>query len=410
MTIQDESALSAPAVGHTASGRWPATAVFFLNGSALSTYIVRLPSLKAAHHLTDSQLGTIGMLFALAALTSMQFVGPLVARVGSRPVLRASLVIMPLLLAFMGSVHDLVVFAIGATALGMVHGATDVAMNAHAVTVERRAGRAILNGCHAAWSISAVVASLTAAGLAYAGASYTTHLVAAGAVLLVGGLVVGPRLLPPEAEVSPETHPRRGRLGWRDGWTRPVVMVGLIGMGLMVCEGAALGWSGIFLHDSKGASFGLAATAVTAYTAGQTGGRLVGDRLTMRYRAAAVFRTGGLLATCGLTWAVLAGRPTTAVIGFAVMGLGTSVLLPLTFSAAGRIEASGAGAAASVSRFTTFTYTGILLGPSVIGWAAQVAGLTWTMAALVPVLGGIALLSRFPKLRSGAVPSREEPA
>ncbi|SEN90941.1 MFS transporter [Actinacidiphila rubida] len=76
------------------SGRWPATAVFLLNGLTLSTSIARQPSLKSLHHLTDGQVGALGLLFAVAAIVSMQFVGPLAARVGSRPVLRVSLVVM----------------------------------------------------------------------------------------------------------------------------------------------------------------------------------------------------------------------------------------------------------------------------------------------------------------------------
>ena len=49
-----------------------------------------------------------------------------------------------------------------------------------------------------------------------------------------------------------------------------------------------------------------------------------------------------------------------------------------------------------ISRFTTFTYAGILFGPAAIGWAAEFAGLTWTLAGLIPVLCVIALLSRLP--------------
>jgi MFS family permease len=390
MEIQDQTAPARPAARDGGGGRWPATAVFFLNGLTLSTYIVRLPSLKSEYGLTDGRLGIVGLLFGLAALASMQFVGPLVARVGARPVLRASLLIMPVLLALLGKAGGPVEFALVTTVLGAVHGTTDAAMNAHAVTVERLNGRPILNGCHAAWSISAVVASLAAAALAHAGVGSTEHLAAAAAVLLAGGLVLGPRIRP----TAPEgPAPARARHRWRDGWTRPIIALGLTGTALMVCEGAALSWSAIFLHDSRGASIGLAATAVTAYTAGQTGGRLAGDRLTRRYGASPVFRTGGLVAACGLMVAMLVSQPATAVAGFAVMGLGASVLIPLTFSAAGQ---AGSDAAVLVSRFTTFTYAGILLGPAAIGWTAELAGLTWTLSALVPVLIAVAVLSRLP--------------
>ncbi|MEU0039204.1 hypothetical protein ABZ063_35530, partial [Streptomyces sp. NPDC006333] len=90
------------------TGRWPATGVFFLNGLTLSTYVVRLGSLKGKHHLSDGQLGLIGMGFAVAALACMQGVGPLTARVGTRPVLRTSLVVMPVLLALIGLVSGVV--------------------------------------------------------------------------------------------------------------------------------------------------------------------------------------------------------------------------------------------------------------------------------------------------------------
>lgn len=390
-----------------AAGRWPATAVFFLNGLTLSTYIVAMPSLKAEYALDDAQVGAVGMLFAVAALASMQFAGPLVGRFGSRTVLRVSLAVMPLLMAAVGLAGGPAGFAVTATALGAAHGATDVAMNAHAVAVERRAGRPILNGCHAAWSVSAVTASLVAAAAVQAGLTPAARLGVVAALLLPGGLLLGPFLLPAAAGRRTGPAPvRRGGLralralrALREGWSATVVALGLTGTVLMICEGAALGWSAIFLHDSRGASLSLATAAVTAYTAGQTGGRLVGDRLTARFGPATVFRTGGLVAVCGLASAVLTPRPAVAVAGFAVAGLGASVLIPLVFSAVGRIDATGRGAAALLSRFTTFTYAGILLGPGLIGAVAQAVGLTWTLAALIPLLLAAALAGPLPRSR-----------
>jgi MFS family permease len=384
-----------------------ARAVFFLNGLTLSTFIVRQPTVKVAHHLTDGQLGVLGMLFAVAALAAMQCVGPLVARFGVW-VLRASLAVMPVLLCLIGMAANPIQLALVTTALGGAHGATDAAMNAYAVSVERAGGRAILNGCHAAWSVSAVLASLVTAGLARAGVGLAAHLAGAGAVLLAAGVLVGALLVPVAA--GPEPDPVPGRRAWRAGWTRAMVVLGLTGTALMVCEGAALGWGGVFLHDSRHASLGLAAVAVTAYTAGQTGGRLFGDRLVTRYPAGHLFRAGGLVAAGGLAAAVIAPRPLAAVAGFAVMGVGTSVLIPLTFSAVGQAGRGAADTAALVSRFTTFTYAGILLGPAAIGWAAQLAGLTWTLAALVPVLSAVALLTRLPARTSPATTPCRPPA
>src|SRR3954464_5846674 len=98
MAVQEQDQ-STPPVQLVRGGRWPATAVFLLNGLALSTYIVRVPSLKAEHLVSDGQLGLIGMIFALAALPGLQTVGPLVSRLGTGHILRTSLILMTVLVA-----------------------------------------------------------------------------------------------------------------------------------------------------------------------------------------------------------------------------------------------------------------------------------------------------------------------
>ncbi|MFF5228024.1 MFS transporter [Dactylosporangium sp. NPDC000521] len=388
MAVSDQTVVRQPIV--RVPGRWPVTGVFFLNGLTLSTYIVRAPSFKEAHHLSDGRFGFAGLLFAVAALACMQFVGPLTARVGARVVLRVTLAVMPLLLAGIAVAPGPWWFTALAPVLGAVHGTTDAAMNTSAVAVERRAGRPVLNGCHAAWSISAVVASLSTAILAHAGVSLAAHLVTAGGLLLAAGLALGPRL-PAAGRVGAEAG---GAAGPRTGWSGALLVLGLTATALMIYEGAVLGWGGIFLHQERHADLGLAAAAITAYTGGQTGGRLVGDRLTGRWGGNTLFRLGAVIAAGGFAAAVLTPHPVVAVAGFALAGLGSSVLIPLTFSAVGRLR--GASTATLISRLTTFTYTGILLGPALIGWAAGHVGLAVTMAALIPLPLIVALAPRPP--------------
>src|SRR4051794_32878552 len=104
MTAQETEGSLAAQIATAAStsrapaSRWPATAVFFLNGLALSTYIIRIPALKEAHRLSNGELGAVGMLFAAAALVAMQFVSPLAARLGPTRLIRGGLVAMPVAL------------------------------------------------------------------------------------------------------------------------------------------------------------------------------------------------------------------------------------------------------------------------------------------------------------------------
>src|ERR1700690_2217096 len=92
------------------AGRWPETAVFFLNGILLCSYLVRIPSLKAAQHLDNGQLGLVGMAFGAAALIAMQFVGTMVARIGPTRIIRLGLLLMPLVLVATGLRLGLLMF------------------------------------------------------------------------------------------------------------------------------------------------------------------------------------------------------------------------------------------------------------------------------------------------------------
>jgi MFS family permease len=380
-----------------ARGRWAVISVFFLNGLTLASYIVRLPSLKVAQHLSDAQLGLVSTVFGAAALVAMQFVGALVARYGSGRIIRLGMVALPLVLVGVGFARGFAGLGLAAVLLGAVHGTVDVSMNAHAVSVERRLGRPIMNGCHAAWSVSAVVASLAGGALIAARVTPLGHFVAVAAVVVVAGLVAARYLLPASADRADAGDAAAApRPGWRNGWSRAVIALGLTGTVLMIGEGAVLTWSGVFLHESRGASLALASLAVTAFTASQTVGRLLGDRLTVQYGSGRLFRAGGLVAMAGFALAVLVPHPAGAVVGFAIVGLGGSFLVPLTFSAAGHAGGTGPGAAAFVARFTTFTYAGILLGPALIGWVAQGIGLQWTLALIVPLLGAVGLCARLP--------------
>jgi MFS family permease len=376
--------------------RWAITAVFFVNGLMLASYIVRIPSIKLDLGLSDARLGVVMTLFGTSALLTMQFVGGFVARIGSVRVIRLTLFLLPLVLIGIGLARNVVQLAITVILVGTVHGTLDVAMNSHAVAVERIRKRPILNGCHAAWSISAVIASLLGAGLIRAGVSPGTHFLWVGGILLFVGLATTAWLLP--ASVDQQARPADGskpaRAGWRTGWTGPVLLFGVMGLVVMICEAAVVSWSGVFLHDSRGATLAVAAFGYTAFTVFQTAGRLVGDRLTQRFGGASMFRFFGSVAVVGLLVVVIGQTQVVSLVGFAILGMGMSVLVPLIFSAVGHAGGDGPGAATFVSRVTTFTYSGILLGPALIGWFAQSFGLSWTLAALVPLMVGVVLSAR----------------
>ncbi|WP_157515849.1 MFS transporter [Nocardiopsis trehalosi] len=393
--------LGAPGTAERA--RWAITAVFLVNGAAMASYFVRVPSLKAAHDLTDGRLGVLLTTVSVAAMISMQLAGDLTARLGSAWIARVTAIGLPVAMIGLGLAADPLVLVAVLVVFGAVDGLLDVSMNAQAVAVERALKRPIMNGCHAAWSIGAALGS-TLGGLAMrADWSITRHYAVLAVLLVALAAVTGRWSLPASADRAAPADPAdpaaatRPRPGWRTGWSRRVVLFGVMGASVLLLEGAIGTWSGVLLHEDRGAPLATASLGYICFTVLQVAGRLVGDRLQARFGAPTLVRVSGSLAVAGLAVVVLSPTPLPTVLGFAVVGAGVSVLLPVIFSSVGHSggdEGAPAGAAAALSRFTTMTYTGALLGPVVIGWLAEWFGLTWTLAGLLVLLVGVVLNAR----------------
>ena len=372
--------------------RWAVTAVFAVNGLTIATFAVRTPSLKLEHGLSDGGLGGMAALFGIAAVATMQLAGRVAARTGSGPLLRVAAVLLPAVLVALGTVRGDAGLVVAMLALGTVNGALDVGMNAHAVAVERVLGRPVLNGCHAAWSIGAVAGSVAGGAAAGAGASLAVHFSAVAVVLLPAAIVAGRWLLPPSADRTDRAAAAGERRARGGRWPRRLVVLGVMGTTVLTCETGVLTWSGVLLHEHHGASLGVAALGFVAFTACQTAGRLVGDRVLSRLTPPVLVRAGTATAALGLVVALASPWPALAVAGFGVMGAGLATPLPVLFGVVGRLGGpQGRGAAVNVSRFTTMTYAGILLGPAAIGRVADVAGLAWTLGLLVPALAAVAV-------------------
>ncbi|GIF53890.1 fucose permease [Asanoa ferruginea] len=370
-----------------ARARWAITAVFAVNGSLIATMAARTPSLKVDLGLSPGQLGLVTAAFGVAAVGAMQGAGALAGRFGSRWVVRSAVTALPIALVGTALARELLSLLAVHLLFGAVHGLLDVTMNAHAVAVERALGRSILNGCHAAWSIGAVGGSLVASGAAQFGLSRAVHYGVLAVVLVPVAAAWTNRLLPAATDRGSVVRAERAR------WSRPLVVLGAMGATVLTVEAAVANWSGIFLHERLTAPLGVAALGYVAFTACQTAGRLVGDRLLARRTAHELLRVGTLTAAGGLVVVVASPWPAVAIAGFALIGIGLATPLPVLFGAAGHLGAATTGAAGTVARFSTMTYTGILLAPPVIGAVAGLIGLTWTLAALAPLLASVAVVN-----------------
>jgi fucose permease len=383
--------------------RWATVAVFLLLGMLLGSWFSGIPRFQRQLDLGDSALGLILLAPTIGSMIGMQVAAALVRRFSAGPVVRITAVTLPFTLPLIAVAHRPVYAAGGLLLFGIVDGIQGVAMNVHGITVERRMGRPILNGVHAAWGIGALLGGLGGTIAVATHLSLTEHFLVVAVAGSLLGLAAGGLLLPAGDDATDATDKRAGG-GWRAGWSRSVLLLGIIGAGVMICEVGISNWGAVFLSGDRAAPATLASIGYVVFSAAETGTRLVGDRIVRRFGPVPVVRISGLVGVVGLVLVVLPHSVPVNLAGFAVFGIGIAIVTPVIFSAVGHANRSEPGAA--VARYTTLTYLGVLGGPALVGALAHVIGLPGALACM---LAPLALVVLGATLTRTAASGRDQP-
>ncbi|WP_226899792.1 MFS transporter [Nonomuraea phyllanthi] len=388
---------------------------FFLAGLVMGLWAAGLPSLNDRLDLGPARLGSVLLLISGGALVSMLVAGPLVDRWSSRRVCWVAGPLSGLVLLGPALAPSYWALAVLAVVFGMGLGVTEIGMNAHSVEVERRYGRPIISAFHGTWSLGgAAGGGLTSLALK-AGADPQWLLVAA-AVVVPLLYVPAARLLlpdPPEHASSPDQGGSRGSsLGWG-----LIALLGLAAFAGHLSEGAAIDWAALHARWVLETDPAAAPLAYTTFSVAMTTIRLLGDPIRARLGSVRTIQLAGLFATCGYALVLVspaaegALRVVCAWTGWALAGVGLATVVPVLFSAVG---AAGGRVGRALAMVTAFGYSGLLLGPAVLGYVAEASSLP--IALFIPaVLAAVVALSGAPAIRSltrlsGPAPETAPPA
>jgi MFS family permease len=357
--------------------------VFAANGVLYGAWASRLAAVGDRLSLGPGQLGLALAFIAGGALLAMPVAGRAASRFGSSRATTVCLMLFCLATALAPAAPSLALLCAACALLGAAGGSLDVVMNAHGVIVEGEAGRPILSGFHAAFSLGGLIGALLGAAGAAAAIDARVELAALAALAALIGLVATRALLPAAVDASGKRPPRAERGGSR-GIDRRLALLGVLAFCCLLCEGAAADWSAVYVHRSLAGTAAVAGLAYAAFSVTMVLGRFVGDRLTERWGPSGVVQRGALVAALGLAPALVVATPAAAIAGFACLGAGISIVIPQVFrAAAGTAEAGESGPA--LATVSTVGYTGFLAGPPLIGAIAELTSLPLALG-LVPLL------------------------
>lgn len=419
---------SSNSAAQIARARWSLIVLFALLGLSYSSWLGRLPTVKEALNLTESQLGVVFLAGAIGSLCCVTIAGHLVVRVGGRTLLTISAVGISVAFILEGlgpTLGSVPLLALGIFLNGCFVALTNVPQNVETAAVERRVGRAILPHFHAAYSIGAVVGALIGAACAAADVPLVTQLSVTAVVTLVVRLVLIPHIVldthlseeerwdrartarqrrveraEVRAGIVTPTQPRtltvllrsrRASLGQALGaWREPrTVLIGVIIFAAAMSEGSANNWLAIAVVTGFDRPEATGALMLSVFLVSMTVVRLAGTRVIDRYGRVAVLSVSGVTSMVGLIVFGVAPHFSVAVLGIVLWGAGAALAVPLGISAASDDPLK---AAARVSVVSAFASSASLAAPPVLGFVAEVTGTRLALTLIVVFLAvGVAV-------------------
>ncbi|WP_067178684.1 MFS transporter [Microtetraspora niveoalba] len=362
-------------------------AVFFVQGLTFATLLTQVAALQRKHGLSDGELTILLLIVPVIAGAGSVLAGALAARSGSRWILRVFQPLTCAAVVLAGLAPTVPLFVAALVLFGVGLGGVDAGMNMQGVAVERRYGRAVLTGFHALWSAAAVVGALWASAAAdHLDLAVTFAIVMAPAA--VAAVVAAHWLcLPEEEHVAQEAAPAKVRFPWK-----PIIPLCLAMAFLYVGDASISNFGSVFMDKIMHASASVVPLALGAYQATTFLVRVGGDLAVRKYGPAMIVRIGGAVATAGFVAIVAAPTQPLAIAGFALTGIGLSVVAPQSFSAAGRLDPAGTGVA--IARVNMFNYVGFIVGAALVGGIAEAADYRVAFAAPLVLAALIILLAR----------------
>ena len=352
---------------------------FFIAGFVMAAWAPLVPFAKARAAIDDSMLGLILLCLGVGSIVAMPLAGALVARFGCRLVITASTVLLCLTLPTLATVSGPPLLVGAVLVFGAGVGALDVAINIQAIIVERASGRSMMSGFHGQFSLGGIAGAAGVTALLGAGSSPFAATLCVSAAILVLLALAAPHLLPYGAR-------REGPF-----FAVPhgvVLFIGVLCFIVFLTEGAVLDWSAVFLTSARGMDASYAGLGYAAFALTMTVGRITGDRIVQRHGRSNVIVFGGLCAALGFAFAALVPYWQIALLGYALVGVGCSNVVPVLFTSVGRQTVMPEHVA--VPAITTLGYAGILAGPALIGLVAHAVSLSVAFLMLAIMLLGVA--------------------
>lgn len=368
---------------------------FFLYALVLAGIFPRLGDLQLKMGISEGTLGAILIGFALGAQVSLMFAGPVIERFGFRAIFLIGIPVLGFAEFAATLAPTPFTFFLCLTVGGLAIGAIEIIVNLEADRTEHLLKKRIMNRSHAFWSFGFFSAGMVAAAIAQIGIDPATHLFGMSTFATILAFILFWNFEPaPSRDSGEEPGPKLVKP------TSAIMMLVAFTLSAMLLEGAGADWSVIYMRDIFDTPPFINSLALAIGALTQAFIRYFADGFVDRHGPTKIART--LIATLGVgtLMVVFAPHPMIALLGFALMGAGTSVVFPLAMSAAA--QRTDRPAATNVAALAQLSFITFLIAPPILGFIAEHFGIRVSFGIGLPliILSWFTLHSLEPKTKA----------
>jgi len=335
------------------------------------TWAIYIPQVKEALAIDNSELGLAIFFLSLGVFTVFPFASGLVNRLGVGKatfygvLLSCAAAMLPLLASnYYALMAALFLF-------GASNGFTDISMNTLVTEVEKKDRVKFMSSSHGFFSLGGVLAGIGSFLIGPLG-NPALHMGLAVALVLVVNLIFYKKYVNVTA-ARDETESFSLKL------FKPLLLLGLISFVAMGSEGAIVDWSGLYLKEVSIAPEALWGAGFLGFQITMTLGRFMGDAVSEKLGSVRIIAAGAILALAGYGL-VLSEDTYFAIAGFALSGLGFSVMIPEIFRIGGNVK--GVDSSQGIAFIAGSGYAGFLCAPPILGFLAETSSLKTSFVVL----------------------------
>lgn len=325
-----------------------------------------------------------GVLFALpiGLMLTLPITGRLLSSYSSRSILLFGALFLNIVLTFIGLSATIWQLVVTLFCFGSARNLLNISINAQAVGVQALYKKSIMATFHGIWSLAGFAGAAIGYIMGYYNVSPVYHFLSVSILMLLFSAYFFPFTL--YEKPIPQVQKKLFSLP-----EKSLLKFSFICFCSLACENTMYDWSGIYFEKAVHVDHKTATAGFVVYMIAMTLGRLMGDKLISRYGVKVLLKFSGIFIFSGLLFAALLPYQVPATVGFILVGLGVSCIVPMVFQIAGKSTTMSSGSA--LASISTIGYVGFLVVPPFVGFVAQAVSLRLSFG-IIAMLGALIIV------------------